>query len=144
MLRFVVKAIVEDNVGELVKYDDGFIPDMRLNIGEVDGKFPGILRENPTLACLAAFIPSTGVMGVFLKCPCDWALGDDRGRTIAHFACAGGDAVLCAELCELGVRFDTPDREGRTPGYYAAVMNRLGVLCWLVTNGLLTGSLEQW
>ena len=68
---------------------------------------------------------------------------DGCGRSIAHFALAGGCIACLRWLRECNIPLDTQDSEGKLPFDYAAEMGQLSLLQQLHKDGLLKGWLKE-
>lgn len=99
-------------------------------------RVPAMLRHGLTGASLAAFLGCLGSFRVFINFGFDPHRSDSRGRTVAHYACAGGTFGILRELDSLSVNWVIVSKDG-TPAEMAASFGRLPVLQWLWTKGAL-------
>jgi hypothetical protein len=105
---------------------------------------PGILRGQPPLASVAAFFGSNDVLRLLVSLSLNPKAVDAFGRTLAHFATAGGSFDCCRELDFYGVGFESRDGEGRPPAEYAAEWGRFDILQWMWIRGYLNAMIEEW
>jgi hypothetical protein len=106
-------------------------------------RLPGILRGGASAASIAAFFGAVQSFRVFINLAFDHNKRDSRGRTVVHFACAGGNFEILRELDNLGVRWTIRSWDG-TPAEMGARFGRLPVLQWLWTKGALLGEGVGW
>jgi hypothetical protein len=119
----------------------------------IDGmtfKMPKILRNHPSAAAIVAFLGNPILFRVFGDLGFDHSVKDGIGRTLGHFACAGGNFEVVRELDSLG--FDWTQSHSAenavVPHYaaeYAAAFGHLHILQWLWTKGYLRAEpMEGW
>ena len=105
-------------------------------------KLPKILSSSPSYACLCAFfsskkcfesltnlIPDGLNSYYFKKC-------DKNGRSLVHFACAGGNLEIIRELEQANYELDVYDKWAKYPSNYSAMFGRTDVIKYLWTKGV--------
>jgi hypothetical protein len=90
---------------------------------------------------VAAFMKSVECFKTLVLLSFNKNLRDSRGRSVAHFAAAGGCFDILREADNLGGDWLQKDKDGRVPARFAALFGRLDVLQWFWIRGQL-GDLE--
>jgi hypothetical protein len=67
-----------------------------------DQPVPDILADGPTLPMVAAFFGRVGPMRHCVEIGVDLAIADSSGRSVGHFAAAGGSVEIFTALVEAG------------------------------------------
>ena len=143
--QLILDSILEDNdnkflelILESLSYDSD--PNQVFTCPKY--KFPEILENKPTIACLCAFFGSERCFEALCTllpggCDSDEMMKlDDWKRSPVHFACAGGSLTILRKLANSGHELDLPDRDGCIPSFYAAMAGQLSILKYLWTKGV--------
>jgi hypothetical protein len=102
-----------------------------------DQPMPDMLEDGPTVPMVMSFFGSVSVLRHCLEVGFDASIVDSFGRSVEHFAAAGGSMDILRLLLDNieGLRVDLLDRAGRSPADYAALMGRADLLEALLTRG---------
>jgi ankyrin repeat protein len=124
--------------------------DADVRLTQRDVRVPGwFVTNHPTLLQLAALFAAENCFDELVNRSANHALKDSVGRSLAHYAVAGGKLNICRKTLALGLDFAEGDVSppllelleccgmGRTPCVYAAWFDRVDVLNWLWMNGWL-------
>jgi ankyrin repeat protein len=81
---------------------------------------------------VSAFHGASACFRYLFAAGADYRAGDDAGRTLVHFASAGGSLEILQLIAE-GTELDwtRQDKSGNTCVHYAAMFNHLSIMGWL-------------
>lgn len=146
----ILDSIIDDDdnkLSELVA-QAGNVSDMNQTFVMTNYKFPRIMSNKPSYASLCAYFCAEKCLELLSMLEPEGLESeqikktDDFGRSIIHFACAGGSLKIIRELDQSGYSFDIKDKEGCLPSHYAAMAGHIDVIKYLWAKGadLLSGS----
>ena len=146
----ILDSIIDDDdnkLSELVA-QTGNVSDMNQTFVMTNYKFPRIMSNKPSYASLCAYFCAEKCLELLSMLAPEGLESeqikktDDFGRSIIHFACAGGSLKIIRELDQSGYSFDIKDKEGCLPSHYAAMSGHIDVIKYLWAKGadLLSGS----
>jgi ankyrin repeat protein len=102
-----------------------------------DLPMPDMLEDGPTLPMVMSVFGSARLLRHCVELGFDASIADSFGRSVEHFAAAGGSMDIFTLLLDTipGLRVDLLGRAGRLPVDYAALMDRADLLEVLLTRG---------
>lgn len=139
----ILDSIIDDNEDEFTEAitQSGDMNKINKVFEMTNYKFPRIMKSKPTYASLCAFFGARNCLNALsMLVPSGFDSDeikktDDFGRSLIHFACAGGSIDIIRELDQSNYSLNDVDSEGCKPSHYAAMAGNLDIFKYLWMKG---------
>lgn len=140
----VIDCIIDDDVNlfsNLINDLAISTCDTNINLSMTNYKLPKILADCPPISCMCAFFGAKNCLLFLCNFFQDGFLSsqmkkqDFKGRSIVHFACAGGNFEIVEMLEKAGFLFDANDFEGYQPIHYSVMNDKSHIFKYLYEKG---------